>query len=69
MLGGPVQIAAIRRERIGRGARLGGHHLEEAFDQSGVGHRFPAHSRAMASAAIMRASPVMPTPLSAAIIW
>ncbi len=47
------QVGAIGGQRIARRARLGRHHLQKAIEQRAVANR---HARAMASAAIIRAS-------------
>ena len=74
--GGGAQIGRIGHQRVARGARLGGEHLEEALDQQRVlaagqrraGPRHQAASRCTASTAIMRASGSWPTARSAATI-
>ena len=65
------QVAPIRRYRVGRRTGFRGQHLEEQLDELRVattGHRLTAHSRAIASAAIIRASPSSPTDRSAPTI-
>lgn len=58
------EVPAIGIERIGRSAALRRHHRQEGGDGGrGLGRR--RHTRATASAAIMRASPSSPTRRSA----
>ena len=64
-LGGKAQVGAIGRQRIARRASLRRHHLQKAVDQRGVVH---LHVRAIASAAIIRASLSNPTARNASTI-
>ena len=68
--GGEREIAAIGSDRVLGSASFGRHHLEETLDQRAVcAGRGLGQSRAIASAAIIRASPSCPTALSAVTMW
>ena len=51
---GAVEVALVGEQGIARRARLGGHHFEEGGDRPAI--LAGVHSRASASAAIIRAS-------------